>query len=223
VDTRFIAPALSSFQNCTVTHEMSDLTDLIEAFKSASTPVISDNLDRAVGAVGVRPFHNLAEPMVGRALTVKTRSGDNAAIHRALRLIAAGDVLVVDGGGDISRALFGEIMATIAKTRGAAGVVIDGAIRDSGAISASNFPCFARAAHHRGPYKNGPGEINVPVCIGGMLVNPGDIVVGDADGVVAFPTDVARTLLSDVQTQLKREQQILKSIADGTYIDAYGN
>jgi RraA family protein len=135
--------------------------------------------------------------------------------------VQPGDVLVIDGGGDTSRALVGEIMTSIAQSRGAAGMVIDGAIRDARAISQSDFPCFARAAIHRGPYKNGPGELNVPVTVGGMIVQPGDIVVGDEDGVVAFPALTAADLLKAVQDQEAREAEILRSIAEGRYVGAY--
>src|SRR6185312_12874020 len=139
---------------------------LIAAFREAPTPIISDNLERLPGAVGLRPFHRTGSRMVGAAFTVRTRPGDNLAIHKALELVGPGDVIVVDGGGDETRALVGEIMKNIAEYRGAAGYVIDGAIRDVAAFAASDFPCFARSAIHRGPYKSGPGEINVPVSIG---------------------------------------------------------
>ncbi|MDQ1079446.1 RraA family protein [Pseudoroseomonas cervicalis] len=195
--------------------------ELLAGFGAASTAVISDNLQRLPGAVGLRPFHR-GGTMVGRALTVRTAAGDNLTIHKALDLIRPGDVLVVDGGGDTARALVGEIMAAVAKSRGAAGMVIDGAIRDARAIAQSDFPCFARAAIHRGPYKNGPGELNVPVSIGGMLVRPGDIVVGDEDGVVAFPPDNAAALLQAVHAQEAREAEMLRSIAEGRYVGAYG-
>lgn len=193
----------------------------IEAFKSCSTAVISDNLDRLPGAIGLRPFHRRGI-MVGPALTVRTASGDNLFIHKALELIKPGDVLVVDGGGDTSRALVGEIMISIASTRGAAGIVIDGAIRDLGAIRKLDFPCFARGVIHRGPYKNGPGEINVPVTVGGMVVHPGDIMVGDDDGIVSFPPSIAAHLLARVQVQEKKEAEILSSIQAGTYSGGYG-
>jgi RraA family protein len=195
---------------------------VINAFKTAATAVISDNLCRLPGAVGLRPFHKAGSVMVGTALTVRTCSGDNLAIHQALELVRPGDVLVVDGGGDINRALVGEIMITIAQTRGAAGCVIDGAIRDVAVVARSDFPCFARAAIHRGPYKNGPGEINVSVTIGGLIVDPGDIVVGDEDGVVAFPQAIAADLLQAVRAQESREAEILQSIREGRYVGAYG-
>ncbi|KQY99722.1 dimethylmenaquinone methyltransferase [Pseudolabrys sp. Root1462] len=195
--------------------------ELIEAFRGASTSIISDNLARLPGAVGLRPFHK-GGPLVGVAVTVRTRPGDNLAIHMALELVGPGDVIVVDGGGDESRALIGEIMLNIAKYRGAAGYVIDGAVRDAGALAESDFPIYARAAIHRGPYKSGPGEINVPVSIGGSVITPGDIVVGDEDGVVAFPQAIAPSLLEAVRAQIKREADILLSIREGRYQGSYG-
>ncbi len=194
---------------------------LIEAFRNAPTSIISDNLARLPGAVGLRPFHR-AGKLVGTAFTVRTRPGDNLAIHRALELVGPGDVIVVDGGGDETRALVGEIMKTIAEHRGAAGYVIDGAIRDVASFAAGDFPCFARAAIHRGPYKNGPGEINVPVSIGGSVVAPGDIVVGDEDGVVSFAQSVAPALLEAVKAQIAREEETIIAIREGRYKGSYG-
>jgi RraA family protein len=193
---------------------------LIEAFRSAPTCIISDNLARLPGAVGLRQFHRSGR-LVGTAFTVRTRPGDNLAIHKALELVGPGDVIVVDGGGDETRALVGEIMKNIAEHRGAAGYVIDGAIRDVAAFAASDFPCFARAVIHRGPYKSGPGEINVPVSIGGSVISPGDIVVGDEDGVVSFPAAIAETLLEAVHAQIKREEDTLTAIREGRYQGSY--
>lgn len=198
-----------------------DVGALLNGFRATATAVISDNLSRLPGAVGLRPFHRMSGTMVGRALTVKVAAGDNLLIHQALEIINPGDVIVVDGGGDISRALIGEIMVAIAQSRKAAGFVIDGAIRDTAEIGRGDFPVFARSAIHRGPYKFGPGEINVPIAIGNMVVKPGDIVVGDADGVVAFPPTIARDLLNAVRKQEGWEQQILRQIADGSYTGLY--
>jgi RraA family protein len=193
---------------------------LIAQFRNAATAIISDNLSRLPGAIGLKPFHR-GGTMAGTALTVRVAAGDNLFIHQALELIRPGDVIVVDGDGDVSRALVGEIMATIAAHRGGAGFVIDGALRDAGVLAKGDFPCFARAAIHRGPYKNGPGAINVPVSIGGMVVTPGDIVVGDADGVVAFSQAIAADLLQKVRAQEAREADILTSIREGRYAGAY--
>lgn len=194
--------------------------DIIDAFRQLAVANISDNLERQPGAIGLRPFHD-GTPMAGTAFTVRTRAGDNKMIHEALDLVRPGDVLVVDGDGDMSRALIGEIMCTIARKRGVAGFVLDGAIRDVDAIARDGFPVFARAAIHRGPYKNGPGEINVPVAVGGMVVRPGDIVVGDSDGVVAFDPAISHHLLAAVRAQEKKEAEILRTIEEGTYTGAY--
>ncbi len=105
-------------------------------------------------------------------------------IHKAIALAQPGDVIVVDGGGDLTNALIGEIMVSYAATRGIAGFVIDGAIRDVDMIRAGTFPVYAAGVTHRGPYKDGPGEINVPIAIDGMVIQPGDLIVGDADGVL---------------------------------------
>ena len=195
--------------------------DIIEGFKVAPTSIISDNLARLPGAVGLKPYHRGGK-LVGTAFTVRTRPGDNLAIHRALELVGPGDVIVVDGGGDETRALVGEIMKNIAQWRKAEGYVIDGAIRDVAAFAGDDFPCYARAVIHRGPYKNGPGEINVPVSIGGTVISPGDIVVGDEDGVVSFPAAGAAALLEAVRVQIKREDDTLKAIREGRYQGSYG-
>lgn len=197
-----------------------ELDELLAGFARTSTSIISDCLDRLPGAP-LRPFHRIEGTMAGTALTVKVPCGDNRAIHQALELLQPGQVLVVDGGGDVSRALMGDIMSAIAEKRGAAGVVVDGAIRDLATIGKGAFPVFARAGYHRGPYKNGPGEINVPVCIGGMIVAPGDIVVGDHDGIVAFPAAQARRLLQQCHATERKEAEMLAQIAAGTYKGAY--
>jgi regulator of RNase E activity RraA len=193
---------------------------LVEAFRNAPTAVISDNLQRLPGLVGLNKYHRSGQ-LLGRARTVRTRAGDNLTIHKMLDLVRPGEVIVVAGEGDLSRALVGDIMKTIAEVRGVAGFVIDGAIRDSAAFATSDFPCFARGVTHRGPYKDGPGELDVPVAISGTVVSPGDIVVGDEDGVVTFPISVARDLSAAVQAHIAREEDIIKSIHAGTYTGAY--
>lgn len=178
---------------------------------SIATAELSDNLQRMNGIQGLRPFHARGV-LVGSALTVKTRAGDNKTIHEAMAAAQAGDVLVVDGEGDVSRALVGEIMMEMAIAKGVAGFVIDGAIRDSAAFAASSFPCFARSVTYRGPYKEGPGTIGAPVSIGGWVVKSGDIVVGDADGVVTFDPGQAEELILAARKQQQREAELLASI-----------
>ncbi|MCV6576527.1 MAG: RraA family protein [Cohaesibacter sp.] len=197
----------------------SSMSELLNGFAVCAVANISDNLDRAIGARGIRPFHN-GGSMIGRALTVKVAPGDNSYIHKALDIVSSGDVIVVDGAGYDDRALIGDIMANIAQSRGAAGMVLDGAIRDVEEISTRSFPIFARSVIHLGPYKGGFGKLNLPVSIGGMTVNPGDIVVGDADGVVAFSPTIAHDLLQATYAQKEKEADILASIANGTYTGA---
>jgi len=122
---------------------------------------------------------------------------------------------VVDAGGVLTAAIIGDIMTSLAEKRGVAGMVIYGAIRDAAEIGARRFPVYACGVTHRGPYKNGPGEINVPIALDGMVVHPGDIIVGDADGVVAVPLAQAEAILALARAQLAKETEMLKSIGKG--------
>jgi RraA family protein len=188
----------------------------LEALRGLAVSLLSDNMARASGSVGLLAYHQPA-PLAGTAVTVRTRPGDNLAIHRAFEFCRPGDVLVIDGGGDVTQALMGEIMATYAEKIGVRGLVIDGAIRDVGALRRRSFPVYARGVTHRGPYKNGPGEINVPVSIGGMVVHPGDVVVGDEDGVLAIsPADV-HGVIEGALAQGRKEAAALESIAEGRF------
>lgn len=193
---------------------------LVRLFEGRATSHISDSMGRMTGSIGLSPRH-AGGHMVGTALTVRTRPGDNLLIHRALQLGAVGDVLVVDGVGDLERGLVGEIMKCVAQSRGFAGFVIDGAIRDLDAFANDRFPCYSRAVSHRGPYKNGPGEINVPVSVGGMVVHPGDILVGDADGVVAIRPEYAEAVATESEAIAGRESLVLDAIARRQYDDSW--
>ena len=197
---------------------------LLEALRGLATSLLSDNMARVSGTIGLMPYHR-PRPMAGTAVTVRTRGGDNLAIHRAFDFCRPGDVLVIDGGGEVGQALMGEIMATYAESLGVQGLVIDGAIRDVGAIRGRDFPVYARGVTHRGPYKNGPGEINVPVTVGGMVVHPGDVVVGDDDGVLAIAPKDAAAVMEAAQRQGEKEAAVLRSITEGrfdrTWIDPH--
>lgn len=189
---------------------------LLAALASLPTPNISDNMQRHYGAAAaLRPYHRGAK-LVGPAFTVKTRPGDNLLTHKAIDMAAPGDVIVVDAGGALDHAIIGEIMTSLAARRGIGGFVIDGAIRDVEAIAASDFPVYARGVTHRGPYKDGPGEINVPVCVAGMVVNPGDIIVGDADGVLSIPQALAEQVIAASSAQQAGEAATLAAIAAGS-------
>ncbi|WP_233838040.1 RraA family protein [Paraburkholderia sp. ZP32-5] len=198
--------------------------DTVDAFRSIVTPHISDNMHRLCGVVGLQRYHR-EKKLVGRALTVKVRSGDNLMIHKAIDIAEPGDVIVVDGGADLTQALVGELMQMHAQVRGVAGFVIDGAIRDVAAFYQADFPCYARGNTHRGPFKDGPGEINVPVAIGGLVIEAGDLIVGDEDGLVAVPAERLGEVLQAAQAQAKREAQRKEAILAGQdkrgWIDAY--
>jgi regulator of RNase E activity RraA len=189
---------------------------LIEQFRDLATPLISDNMNRIQGAtVPLTPLHRSGK-ILGSAFTVKTRAGDNLMVHKAIDLAAPGDVIVVDAGGDLAQAIIGEIMMRLAIKNQLAGYVIDGAVRDSSAFYDADFPCFARGVSHRGPFKEGPGEINVSVSVGGMIVHPGDIIVGDRDGIVAISPELAEQTAELALAQKAREEQIFRTVEDGT-------
>ena len=133
--------------------------------------------------------------LAGPAITVEVRPGDNLMIHAALAIAQPGDVLVIDGKGDLSSALMGEIMSQQCVALGVVGVVIDGAVRDSEAIRALGFPMFAAGLNPNGPTKSVSGRLNHPISIGGVSVSPGDLVVGDADGVTVIERDKAAAML----------------------------
>jgi len=165
-----------------------------------------------------------SEALVGPACTVKVFPGDNLMIHKALDLAEPGDVIVVDAGGDLTNALIGEIMSTYANARGIAGFVIDGAIRDADEIRGNDFPVYAAGVTHRGPYKDGPGEINVPVAIDGMVIEPGDLVLGDGDGILCVPYDATAAVLAAASEKQKVEAREIGAAAraalDRAWVDA---
>ena len=194
---------------------------LVDLFRDLPASIISDNLNRLTGTWELQPRHQPGVTMLGQALTVRVREGDNLMIHKALQLGGPGDVLVVDGAGALERGLFGDIMRSVAKMRGFAGIVIDGAIRDASSFRNDTWPCYSRGVCHRGPYKDGPGEINVPVSISGMVVHPGDIVVGDDDGVVFVSPADARAVAEASRKKAAAEAQTLDSIARRAYEDGW--
>ena len=155
--------------------------------------------------------------MAGPALTVKARPGDNLMVHKALMLAQPGDVIVVDAGGDLTNALIGEIMVGDAVLKQLGGIVINGAIRDADELRRLNFPVFAAGVTHRGPYKDGPGEINVPIAIDGMVIASGDLVIGDGDGLLCVPFDDAEALLQAARQKQAIEARMVTGIADGSY------
>lgn len=190
--------------------------EFINEFSSIVTPHISDNMSRMNAAGTEFKAYHKGGKLLGTALTVKTRPGDNLMVHKALDIAQPGDIIVVDAGGDLTNAIVGEIMLRIAQKNQIAGFVINGAIRDVAAFEEDTFPVYACGVTHRGPYKDGPGEINVPISLGGMIIEPGDIMLGDEDGLVAIPYKEAAELLEKAKKQKLAEDKILASIEDGT-------
>ncbi|MEM5429817.1 RraA family protein [Cupriavidus oxalaticus] len=190
---------------------------LLAAFRELPVAAIGDAMSRQVGTIGLRPYHRRPETVLcGPAVTVRVRPGDNLMIHKALMMVREGDVLVIDGGADLAQALVGGLMRTTCVSRRLGGLVIDGAIRDVLEWAEDGMPIFARGNTHRGPTKDGPGEINVPVVCAGMAVMPGDLIVGDADGVIAIPAAQAADVLERTRAHLQKEAQIRAGNAAGT-------
>ncbi|MBQ9155983.1 MAG: RraA family protein [Eubacterium sp.] len=192
---------------------------LVERFRDMPVANIDDNMGRIAAVdTAIEPVGK--GQLLGTAFTVRVPQGDNLMFHAAMDLAQPGDVIVIDAGGFTDRAIFGELMATYCKVRGIRGIICDGAIRDkNGLASMEDFPVYARSATPNGPYKNGPGEINVPVVIGGKVVRPGDIVVGDDDGIVIIDPAIADEIADATIAVEKKESDIMKHILeDGTYI-----
>lgn len=189
---------------------------IVAEVREIAVALLSDQMHRNCGSVGLTPYHR-PRAMAGTAVTVKTRGGDNLAILRALDFCRPGDVMVVDAGADITNALVGGIITLGAAMAGLEGMVLDGAIRDVAEIRERDFPVYARGVNHRGPYKDGPGEINVPVSIGGMAVNPGDLIVGDQDGLLAIAPAFARSVIEKALVQRQKEDETIEAIRAGRW------
>ncbi|WP_187772305.1 RraA family protein [Agrobacterium sp. B1(2019)] len=189
---------------------------LVDAFALLPVANVSDAMSRMTAAgPTLRPMH-ASGGMAGVALTVKSRPGDNLMLHKAIDMAVPGDVIVVDAGGDLSNALMGELMLAYAVKKGVSGFVLNAAIRDVDAFVSTNLPTFAAGVTHRGPYKDGPGEINVPISIGGMVIEPGDIMIGDSDGVLCVPLADAEEVLAKTQAKQDAETKQMQAIAAGT-------
>ena len=185
--------------------------DIVDRAAQYPSSILADVAGRR-GALSGR-IAPLAPSMrfAGPAITVEVRPGDNLMIHAAMAIAKPGDVIVVDGKGDLGSALMGEIMSQQCVALGVAAVVIDGAVRDSEAIRALGFPMYAAGLNPNGPTKFVPGRLNHPISIGGVCVRPGDLVVGDADGVTVVEREKAESLLPLAAEKVAAET---KRIAD---------
>ncbi|ETI69217.1 RraA family protein [Neobacillus vireti] len=189
------------------------MNQLVELFRSIPATCISDALD------GLNNLHPSIKPLQeeyvlsGRAFTVKMPVGDNLVVLKAIRTAKPGDILVIDAKGDEYRAIAGDFVVGMAKTLGLGGIVVDGVIRDLKGIKALGFPVFCKGTTVAASGKAGVGELNVPISCGGVSVNPGDIIVGDEDGVVVIPKEREDEILKKSQEKLLKDKQRESSIS----------
>lgn len=171
--------------------------ELIEKFRGLPTANVADCMERlGVMSSEIRLLSNPSKKsMVGVALTVKVRNGDNLFIHQAIDMSGPGDVIIVDNEGGRERSLAGAVMFGYCQYKGVEGIVFDGPIRDYDTVLETDWHIYATGVTSRGPYKTGPGEVNVPISCGGVVVNPGDIILGDMDGILVIPKQDAERIL----------------------------
>ena len=194
---------------------------LIEGFRDIPVANIADCMSRLFCIdARIKPMNRV--PVLGPAFTVKSRVTDNLLLNKAIDMAAPGDVIVVDVEGDLSHAVIGELMLLWAKQRGIAAVIVNGAVRDAQAISEMDgIGVFAAGATPKGPYKDGPGEINVPVSCGGIVIRPGDILAGDADGLVVIRPEDAAEILVKAKATMSKEAGFMRDIASNAWDRAW--
>lgn len=199
--------------------------ELVAAFSSLPAANVADCMGRLCALSSeIKLLSSPAVPiMSGVALTVKARPGDNLMIHKALSMAGPGDVIVVSNEGDRSQSLVGEIMITFAGYKGVSGLVFDGPVRDIDAISKMDIPVYGTGTTPGGPYKEGPGEVNVPIACGGIQIEPGDIILGDADGIIVIPKrDAAKILVEAQKKAVDDAAKVVaasKGLSDRSWID----
>ena len=196
--------------------------ELMCQFRDFPTPDISDLLNRLYAVdPQIRCLTADHHRVCGPACTVKVFPGDNLMVHKSLDVIEPGDVIIIDAGGSTLNAVLGDLISTKAKHRGAAGFVVDGLVRDLPDILQLDFPVFARGTTPIGPLHRGPGEINYAICCGGVVVNPGDLVIGDAAGVVIVPQVIAAELLARLQAHAAANASYHESVKRGDFSNAW--
>lgn len=190
--------------------------DLIAAYHDVPVCHAGDVMGRHQGSLGLAPWHgDLGKIIAGPAITVRIRPGDNLMIHLAIMTAEPGDIIVVDGAGDTTTAVIGGLMRTSAVARGIAGFVIDGALRDVAEWAQGGIGIWAKGNSLRGPSKEGPGELNVPIACAGLQVSPGDLILADGDGVLAIPAAQAADLLPLCRGHAEKERKIAAKNALG--------
>jgi regulator of RNase E activity RraA len=196
--------------------------DLMEQFTEFATPDISDMLNRLYAMdPGISSLTGKHHRLCGPACTVKVFPGDNLMVHKSLDVAIPGDIVVIDAHASSMNAVLGDLVSTKSKHRGIAGFVVDGFIRDLPDILELDFPIFARGTTSIGPLHRGPGEINYPICCGGIVVNPGDVIVADGAGVVVIPQEIASDLLKRLRNQKISQAAYLASVKRGDFSNAW--
>ncbi len=193
--------------------------ELVKGLSGFETPLISDLMNRLYAmSPELRPLTDPELSLAGPACTVKCYPGDNLMVHKSLDLAQPGDVVVVDTSESALTAVLGDLVCTKARHRGIAGFIVDGLIRDVPAIRAlGDFPVYARGITPKGPLHRGPGEINHPISCGGIVVNPGDVVVADLNGVVVIPSGIAADLLGRLRERASVEADYTAAVARGEF------
>ena len=196
--------------------------ELMQQFLRFPTPDISDLLNRlyAVNPT-LRCLTSPEHRLCGPALTVKCFPGDNLMVHKSLDVAEPGDVVVVDAGGSKANAVLGDLISMKAKHRGIAGFIVDGLVRDLPDIQKLDFPVFACGTTPIGPLHRGPGEINYPICCGGVVVNAGDIMVADNAGIVVIPRGIAAEALARLDSHEKANAAYVDSVRSGVFSNAW--
>ena len=193
--------------------------DLVERFRGLAAANISDVQGKQnTFDARVKPIYAPMEPLCGTAITVKARPGDNLLSTKAIHLAQPGDVIVIAGGFDMNLSVWGGVMSAMAKKKGVAGVVTDGLVRDVAETREVGLAVFSIGLTPVGPTKESAGQINVPISCGGVIVNPGDIIVGDEDGVVVVRKDEAEAVLERTHARMELERQWFEQIARGETI-----
>lgn len=187
--------------------------EIVAGFKNLPAANVADCMFRLCAMHhSIRLMSSPKSNMCGVALTVKARAGDNLMIHQALEMAGEGDVIVVDTGFGSPSSLVGDVIISNAIFRHMAGFVFDAPIRDIESISKMDFPVYATGHTPGGPFKEGPGEINVPISCGNVMVNPGDIILGDADGVIVIPqSDAAKILEKSIPFSANDYTKMIKA------------
>jgi RraA family protein len=191
---------------------------LADRFREFATPDISDQLNRLYAASPqIRCLTGAHHQLAGPACTVKIFPGDNLMVHKSLDIARPGDIVVVDAGASRMNAALGDLISTKARHRGIAGFIVDGHVRDLPDIVQLDFPVFARGTTSIGPLHRGPGEINYPICCGGVVVNPGDLVIADAAGIVFVPKENAVEILDRLVAYKQKNEDYLAGVKKGVF------